>query len=394
MTTATTLTQARSMEPATLHVALELGQRTWKVGSALGFSHRPRERTVSGGDGAALLRELLHSKRRFGLPPDAPVVCGYEAGPEGFWLYRFLRAHGIECLVVDAASIEVNRKRRRAKTDRLDMRALLRLLLRYRFGERTVWRVVHVPDIAAEDRRHPHREFAALTEERTRVRNRIRGLLKTQGVALRKGTRWQTLGAWLETAPRWDGRCLEPRLRERLGRELQRLALLDAQRRAIQAAMVAELKALGASAGPAAMMQRLIALRGIGVQISRVLVMELFAWRDFTNRKQVGGCVGFDATPYQSGQSMREQGISKAGNVWVRRVLIQLAWAWVRAHPDSALTQWFRVRFATGGRQQRARGIVALARKLLIALWRYVHGGPVPVGASVGAADVYVLAAH
>jgi transposase len=172
------------------------------------------------------------------------------------------------------------------------------------------------------------------------------------------------------------------------------MQLLEAQRRTIERAMVEELKCTAAADGPVAMMQRLMALRSIGVQISRVVVLELFAWRDFRNRKQVGGCVGFNATPYQSGDTNREQGISKAGNVWVRRILVQLAWSWVRLQPHSALTKEFLTRFARGGRRQRARGIVALARKLLIALWRYVHGGALPLGAVTRAAEeVYVLRA-
>jgi transposase len=391
--TTTTTPDATSTSGAVLHVAVELGLRKWTVGSSPGFGQRPRERKVAGGDGPALLEEIARAKKRFGLPAEARVVCCYEAGPDGFWLYRLLCAHGVECVVVDSSSIEVNRQKRRAKTDRLDVRALVRLLMRWVLGEEKVWRVVHVPDAVAEDRRHWHREIAALTEERTRLRNRVRGLLKSQGIDLRRGTRWKTLRDALAHQTLWDGSALGPLLQERLGRELERMALLDEQVRTVRRAMIQELKTVGETTGPVAMMQRLVQLRALGVQISRVLVMELFAWRDFTNRRQVGGCVGFNATPYQSGDTSREQGISKAGNVWVRRVLVQLAWSWVRLQPHSELTQWFTRRFAQGGRRQRARGIVALARKLLIALWRYVHGGEAPAGALFGQDAIYELKA-
>jgi transposase len=378
---------------AVLHLALELGARKWKLALSTGLGQKPRERNVAAGDTQALCDEVELAKRRFGLPEDARVLSCYEAGPEGFWLHRCLRAHGIANHVVDSSSIEVNRKQRRAKTDRLDVRALLKLLIRHALGEDKVWRVVHVPTVAAEDRRQLHRELAALTEERTRIRNRVRGLLKTQGVVLPKGMRWQKLAERLHQERLWDGSELGTQRRERLERECARLTLVGEQIGTIHGAMVAELKTIDAQNGPVAMMQRLMALRSIGVQISRVLVMELFSWRDFHNRREVGGCVGFNATPYQSGNGFHEQGISKAGNVWVRRIVLQLAWSWVRLQPDSELTQWFTERFASGGRRQRARGIVAVARKLLIALWRYVHGGEVPKGAVLGREETYVLRA-
>jgi transposase len=393
MTTTTAPGSESSTCAAVLHLAMELSRRKWKLAFSTGLGQKARERNIDGGDGEAVLDEIERAKERFGLPANARVVSCYEAGPEGFWLHHFLCAHGSENFVVDSSSIEVNRKRRRAKTDKLDVRALLRLLIRHILGEEKVWRVVHVPDAAAEDRRQLHRERATLTEDRTRIRNRIRGLLQTQGVEVRKGWGWKQLGERLKEQRLWDGRALGARLMERLARELDRLKVLDEQMATIRRAMAAELKAVAEENGPVAMMQRLMQLRSIGVQISRVLVMELFSWRDFQNRKQVGGCVGFDATPYDSGATHHEQGISKAGNVWVRRVLSQLAWSWVRLQPESALTKWFMERFATGGRRQRARGIVALARKLLIALWRYVRGGQAPVGAIVGKEEVYVLRA-
>ena len=205
ITTTTALETVPSTRAAVLHLALELGARKWKLAFSTGLGQKPRERNVAAGDTQALCDEVELAKRRFGLPEDARVLSCYEAGPEGFWLHRCLRAHGIANHVVDSSSIEVNRKQRRAKTDRLDVRALLKLLIRHALGEEKVWRVVHVPTVTAEDRRQLHRELAALTEDRTRIRNRVRGLLKTQGVVLPKGMRWQKLAARLhqEAALGW-----------------------------------------------------------------------------------------------------------------------------------------------------------------------------------------------
>lgn len=393
MTTATTPKDESNTTTVILHLAFELGGRTWKLGFSTGLGQKPRERDIKTGDTKALLAEIELAKKRFSLPESTRVVSCYEAGPEGFWLHHFLLAHGVGNFVVDSSSIEVNRKKRRAKTDKLDVRSLLRLLIRHILGEKKVWRVVHVPDAEAQDHRQLHRELATLTEDRTGMRNRVRALLKTQGVVVPKGCAWKRLGEKLKEQKLWDGSKLGARLVERIERELERLKLVDEQIRTIHRAMTAELRSTGEQSGPVVMMQRLIALRSIGVQISRVLVMELFSWRDFHNRKEVGGCIGFDATPYQSGTNSREQGISKAGNVWVRRIIIQLGWSWVRLQPNSELTKWFNERFANGGRRERARGIVALARKLSIALWRYVHGGEAPTGAVFSEDETYVLRA-
>lgn len=381
MTTTTQFTPSTS-EPV-LHVSMELGTGKWKLAFSTGLGQKPRERNVAGGHGEALLNEIRAAKKRFGLAPEARVVCCYEAGPDGFALYRFLIDHAVECLVVDSSSIEVNRRKRRKKTDKLDARALLRLLIRHVLGEERVFRVVHVPSVEAEDRRQLHRELAALIEDRTRIRNRVRGLLKSQGVRMGKGREWEwkTLGQKLSGLRYWDGRELGKHLMDRIHRELERLGVIQEQIASVEKQMAEEIKSGGGDDRAVAMMRRLMRCKPIGVQSARVLVMELFGWRDFKNRKQVGGCVGFDATPYQSGESNHEQGISKAGNVWVRRVLIQLAWSWVRLQPESELTKWFKERFAEGGKHQRRRGIVAVARKLLIALWRYVQGGDAPMGA-------------
>jgi len=316
------------------------------------------------------------------------VSC-YEAGPEGFWLHRWLESVGVENVVVDSASIQVDRRRRRAKSDGLDVEELLKLLGRHTMGEPKVWSVVRVPVPQIEDGRHLHRELATLIEERTRIRNRMRGLLATQGAGVR---RWSTVREDVETLRLWDGAALGPGLRQRLRREIDRLELVQCQIRSLEQEMKAEL-AVAAEAGSAlGMMQQMASLRGIGAQGARVMALELLAWREFRNRREVGGCTGLTGTPYQSGESVHEQGIDKAGNVWLRRVATQLAWSWVRWQPQSPITQWFNRRFATAGRRQRRVGIVGVARKLVIALWRYVcQGGEVPGVVSNQPEAVYVL---
>jgi transposase len=390
METATTQAVVDSKQAEVLYMAFELGRKKWKLGFSTGFGQKARQRSIAGGDVPAVLAEIAAARRRFGLSQEARVVSCYEAGPDGFWLHRWLLAQGVENAVVDSASIEVNRRQRRAKSDGLDVQALLTLLIRHTLGERRVWSVVRIPAPEIEDARQLHRELATLTEERTRIRNRVRGLLAVQGVAVQ---RWAKLRAQLETMRLWDGAALGPHLRQRLEREVDRLEVLDRQLRTIRQRLAADLEEAAAAGSPAAMMQRLVELRGIGTQGARVLVMELFGWRKFQNRREVGGSMGLTPTPYQSGDSCHEQGISKAGNVWVRRVAIQIAWGWVHWQPNSELSQWFTRRFATGGRRQRRVGIVALARKLMIALWRYAHGAPAPTGAILGKVGTYVLKA-
>lgn len=390
MTTAATQGSSTSSNGEVLHLAFELGSKTWKLGFTTGLGQKARQRNVRAGAVEVVRAEIARAKRRFGLSDEARVVSCYEAGPQGFWLHRFLLAHGVENVVVDSASIEVNRRKRRAKSDGLDVQALLTLLVRHHLGERRVWSVVRVPPVAIEDARQLHRELATLTEERTRIRNRVRALLAVQGLKARS---WTKLRAELTDMRRWDGSELGSTLRQRLERELDRLNVVGTQMAEIERQMKRELKEQAAAGSPGAMIERLTALRGIGPQGARVLVLELFAWRGFRNRREVGAVLGMTPTPYQSGESCHEQGISKAGNVWTRRVAIQIAWGWVHWQPESALSRWFATRFASGGRRQRRVGIVALARKLMIALWRYAHGGALPAGAIFGPLDTYVLRA-
>jgi transposase len=389
MTTAATEKGMNSTTGGILHLSFELGRKKWKLGFTIGLGQKARKKTVAGGDTAAVLYEITAAKRRFGLAADARVVSCYEAGPEGFWLHRWLVAQGVENVVVDSASIEVDRRKRRAKSDGLDVQGLLKLLCRHTMGESKVWSVVRVPPPQIEDQRQLHRDLATLTEERTRIRNRIGGLLAVHGAAVRH---WSKLREQLQTIGLWDGSALGPGLRQRLEREIERLQLVQRQIGGIEHEMATELKAAAEPGSALAMMQRLAQLRGIGAQGARIMAVELFAWRAFRNRREVGGCSGLTPTPYQSGDTLHEQGIDKAGNVWLRRVATQLAWSWVRWQPRSEVTQWFNRRFAGGGRRQRRVGIVGVARKLVIALWRYACGAELP-GAIIGQMDKYVLKA-
>jgi transposase len=280
---------------------------------------------------------------------------------------------------VDSASIEVNRRKRRVKSDRLDANKLVNMLIRYRAGERKVWSVVWVPSVADEDRRQLHRELQELKDERTRHINRIKGLLASQGLALEVVD--ALLPKWLAAARLWDGTALGADLQRRLMREYERwqfvhrqvLDLLSERRRRILSDDTAHVD----------MVRRLLGLAGIGPNGAWLLVYEFFAWRKLQNRKQVGALVGLTGTPYQSGGSAHEQGISKAGSRRMRKMLVELAWCWLRWQPQSALSQWYARRFGTGKGPARKIGIVAVARKLFIALWRYLERGAIPAGAKL-----------
>jgi transposase len=362
--------------PGTLYLAFELGQQKWVLGFTIGLGQKPRKRTVAAGDLIALEQEIAVAKKRFGLSPTARVLSCYEAGRDGFWLHRYLLAQGIENLVVDSSSIEVNRRAKRAKTDRLDVGKLVTMLARYDGGEKKVWSVVHVPSVEAEDARHLHRELMALKRDRTRHINRIKGLLAGQGVRLKVSAE---LVSQLDQVRVWDGTCLPPGVRARVEREFvgwqfvhQNILELEAERSEL----------LRTSSEPSVeLVRRLLRLCGIGDNSAWLYVMEFFSWREFRNRRQVGGLAGLAATPYDSGDQSRDQGISKAGNSPVRSMAIEIAWGWLRHQPDSELTHWFDERFGHSGKRLIKIGIVALARKLLIALWRYLETGEVPAGA-------------
>lgn len=355
-----------------LYMAFELGEKGWKL--SLGDGVRgPSRHTLVASDLNAVLQVIAKAKARCGLAPQAPVRSCYEAGRDGFWLHRWLTEQGIVNLVVDSASIEVNRRARRAKTDRLDGDKLLSMLMRYHAGERRVWTIARVPTEEQEDERRLHRELGRLRQERTAHSNRIRSLLVLHNlrVAHIGGRSWQH---W------WNDHDsqLPAGLGAEIEREVARLALVVTQIKTIE---TQQHEAVKAGAQPAVAL--LARLSGIGVGSSWLLVKELFGWRRFHNRREVAGCLGLAPTPYSSGESQVEQGISKAGNKRSRCLMIELAWSWLRYQPTSQLAQWFNERFAPGGKRMRRVGIVALARRLAIALWRYLEYGEIPPGASL-----------
>jgi transposase len=384
MNTKTTPTIATSnSRPLTLYMSFELAAQTWKLAFSDGRS-RPRFISMPARDLARLADEMRSAKERFTLPSDCRVVSCYEAGQDGFWLHRQLVAAGIENVIVDSASIEVNRRRRRAKTDRLDARKLVLMLLRHDTGEPNVWSILRVPTVEQEDLRHIHRDLEQLKTEEKQHRMRIHSLLMTQGLRVFVNK------SFIKLLPRLrlpNGEPVPPYLRARLEREYRRFELVYDQQRELEGQREEMLRETAGA--PAAkqleMVRRLSELRGIGIGGAWLLVMEFFGWRDFSNRRQVGAAAGLAPTPYSSGDSEREQGISKAGNRAVRWMMVQLGWSWLRHQPNSSQSRWFLERFGDG-RRSRRRGIVAVARRLLIALWRYSRDGVVPDGAVLKAA--------
>ena len=373
-----------SANDGALYMAIEMGEKSWKLLFSNGeLKHngqlRVYQRGVEGNDYVALREAVEQAKERFKLGAGASVVSCYEAGQDGFWPHRQLEAQGLVNRVVDSASIEVNRRHRRAKTDKLDVRKLLEMLVRSERGERGVWRVVRVPSVEEEDQRRLHRELERVKNEEKQHRTRIRSLLKLHGVrpAMNPGGRgW---GEYLERLK--EG--VAQRGWSEVVRQSERLALVKSHRRALEAEQKEAIEEVSSEDETLQKIVALALLRGIGSGSAWQLVMEFFGWRHFKNRRQVAGCAGLDPTPYDSGASRREQGISKAGNKRVRWLMVELAWSWLRYQPGSALSQWFQNRYSGGGKRQRRIGIVALARRLLVALWRYVDSGVVPEGAEL-----------
>lgn len=359
-----------------LFLSLELSQKSWRLGFSTGLGQKAREKSIPARDLEKLSAEIEKARVRFGLSDRCRVVSCYEAGRDGFWLHRYLESRGIENRVVDSSSIEVNRRARRAKTDSLDVAKLLYMLIRYEGGEKRVWSVVRVPSLREEDERQGHRELTKLKSDRAREVNRIKGLLAGQGVILPQRGK---ADADLDKLTLWDGSPLPKGLKERIRRGQERIKRLDSQISEIEAKRLDELMH---SPHPDARKARaLMLLKGIGPQTSWVCVKEFFGWRGFKNRREIGSLAGLTPTPYQSGGMNKEQGISKAGNRHVRARAIETAWMWLRMQPKSALSRWYMERFADGGSRLRRIGIVALARKLLIALWRYLETGELPAGA-------------
>jgi transposase len=367
-----------STASATILMALELGIREWKLTvTVLGVRREQiRHKTIAAGDLVALLEWVATVRQKTGVSAATPVWSCYEAGRDGFWIHRALEAQGIQNLVVDAASIEVSRRRRRARTDRLDGEALVALLERYWRGEQKALRPVRVPSEAEEDGRELHRELESVKRARVAVGNRIGSLLATHGVRIDLGADG---AAQLAAATRWDGSALPPQLSARLQREWQAYEGLTARIRGVEAE---RREAVRAGTGRALdQVRQLRQVRAVGDNSAWLFVFELFGWRQFQNRRQVGAVAGLAPTPWSSGEVTRELGISGAGNARVRTMAIEIAWGWLRFQPQSALTRWYQARFGSGSARMRRIGIVALARKLLIAFWRFLETGVLPDGA-------------
>lgn len=361
-----------------LYLGLDLGSTQWKLAFTTGPAQKPRIRNIPAGDLHALVVEIRRAKERFRLPAETPVMSCFEAGRDGFWLHRYLTKQGVRNLVVDSASIEVNRRQRRAKNDRLDATKLALMLIRFHNGEKTLWSVVQVPSPEDEDARQLHRELITLKEERTEHINRIKGLLAAVGLSVAVD---QRLPQRLDGLKQWDGSPVPADLRTRILREFDRWQLVDIQIRSLE---TEQRRRVRDDATPGVeTIRQLLGLRGVGLQGAWLLVREFFGWRQFRNRKQVGSLAGLTATPYSSGDSERDQGISKAGNRRLRWVMVELAWSWLQYQPQSALSRWYRRRFGGGTKRQRKIGIVALARKLLVAFWKYLAHGEVPEDAAV-----------
>jgi len=357
-----------------LHVALELSKAKWVLASSAG-GRKTRRKSVEAGDLAGFLDEVVKAKRAMKLPVTARVVSCYEAGRDGYWIHRWLQSQGIANRVVDPSSLQVSKRARQAKTDRLDAQMLVEQLVLLESGQGRM-REVRVPTSEQEDQRRLHREMERLQKERTSHGNRIRGLLAGVGVDLRPGL---DLPECLLRARLWDGKEIPAGLRQELEREQARWLLATQQLQELEGLRdqqvarprdVAEAKA-----------HKLTRLRGVGPASAWLLTREMFGWRTFSNRREVGASAGLTGTPYDSGESRREQGIGKAGNRRVRRVMIELAWGWLRWQPLSELSLWFARRFGEAGKRGRRVGAVAVARRLLIALWRWVEQDVVPEGA-------------
>lgn len=356
-----------------LYMALELAGKEWKLALTDGSCARPRRRKIAAASAqSAIPMEVQLAKAKLGLGEDAEVRTVYEAGWDGFWVHRMLAGLGYRNVVIDPTSLRVDRRKRQAKTDRLDAEKMVAELVRHHRGEK-VWRVVRVPSVADEDARQRHREREVLKKQRVALGNRIRGLLQTQGTPKPGGV------VDVKELRRWDGEALPPQLAAQIERLQERLQVATRQLQEIEKEMKTEAAAGTNRASEQA--RRLAELRSVSARTGLVLATEIFSWRQIENRRQLGALVGLVGTPYDSGGSQREQGISKAGNPRLRALLIELAWLWLRYQPESALSRWYQNRFSNGPKRTRRIGIVALARKLLIAFWRYLEHGVVPDGA-------------
>jgi transposase len=368
-----------------LYLAIELSNSKWKLFFSNG--EKIRSKAIAARDLDSLNKEIEFAKQRLKLSDTASLVSCYEAGRDGFWIHRHLTAIGVDNMVVDAGSIEVDRRMRRAKTDRIDGKALLRKLISYLGGDHQVWSVVRVPSREEEDGRRVHRELERLRKERGGHRNRIRSLLVLHGVAK---VNWRGFLQWFEQVRCFDGQRLPAEISSEIKREYGRLQVVEQQIRGIEKRQRDEVAAMETD-----QMRKVVTLKmldGIGERSSWVFVMEFFGWRQFSNRGEVGAAGGLTPTPYISGAMNRELGISKGGNRRIRSLAVEIAWCWMRYQPHSNLTRWYQRRYAHGGKRLRRIGIVAVARRLLIDLWRLLEHGTIPEGAKYNAELLKLLA--
>ena len=368
-------TSNHDVSSSILYLSIELSKNTWR----LAFSDGQKVRlapTIDARDWAAFNVQIEKAKQKFSMK-NTHLYCCYEAGRDGFWIHRFLKEHGLDNIVVDSASIEVNRRKRRAKTDRLDAEKLVTMLVRYHNGETTVFSVVHVPTEQEEDDMRLHRELECLKKEQTKHTCRIKGLLFKHGIVVEK-IHLDDWEASLRKISLWDGNPLPEDTVNELIREADRLKMVKSQIDTLLKRQKQKIKE--AETKPLQMVVQLMRLKGIGMLSAWVFVMEFFGWRKFKNRRQIGSLAGLTGTPYDSGSSSRDIGISKAGNRRVRTLAIEISWLWLRYQPDSRLSKWYWKRFGYGGKRMRRIGIVAVARKLLIQLWQYLENGVVPEG--------------
>lgn len=361
-----------------VYVTLELSNKEWKL--AFGDGRQARQVNMPARNVVRFWTEVAKAKEKFGLPAEAKVYSCYEAGRDGFWIHRMLQAGGAENLVVDPASIEVNRRAKRVKTDRLDAAKLLQMLLRYHlYGEKKTWSVVRVPSEAEEDQRRPHRLMQRLKKERRAYRCRIKSLLALHGITLRRWLKdFSELKDWKQDELPTESLLELKADQERLALAEKQLADLEELRKQ----KIQQARQQGAEAVPAQKWGIALArIKGVGEETAWNLAHEFFGWRVFQNRREVGAASGLVGSPYDSGDSRHEQGISKAGNARVRHWMTELAWRWLQFQSQSALAKWYQRRFGSGSGRMRRIGIVALARKLLIALWRYGTEGVLPEAA-------------
>ncbi|WP_182871455.1 IS110 family transposase [Stieleria mannarensis] len=383
--------------PNCLYIGLELSERTWVVAFSDSLGRKPSVKSMLSGNFEKLEAEILRAKQRFGLDEDCPVACCYESGRDGFWVHRCLVANGVENSIVDAASIQVNRRKKRAKTDRIDASKIVAALIRKLSGDMFACQMIHIPSHIDEDERMLNREMRILKKERTAHICRIKSYLNGQGI--KSVTITADFEANLAKFRTADNRPLMPRLQASLTREFKRIQLVNEQIRDLQAEQAnlirAAIKADAAQENEnldkqpespsrtATLAAKLIQLCGVGPVLSWTLASELFSWRNIKNNKQLAALVGLVPTPHDSGDSSKEQGISKAGRGELRVLMIEAAWGWLQFQPQSELSKWYHAKFNDGTSRNKKRGIVALARKLLIALRKFLIDEEIPAGAKL-----------